>query len=324
MSTLIILYYDVMSIDRIDLNLLFYLDILLKESNVTRAANQVGISQPAMSNSLNRLRRLFNDPLLVRTSEGMVATERAQQLQPVIRQLLATVETAIQPQLAFDPASSQRVFRIMVSDYAESTLFPPMLRRLRAQAPGITLDIMTPSDVSFLDVEQGKVDIAINRFDSIPQSFHQMSLWHDHFSCLLSVDNPIRDDFSLGNYLKAQHVWVSKTGMGIGAGMHPDDIQRLGWVDEALARLEHKRRISIFTRHYQAAMLLAEEKDLVVTIPAKAARLQKYNPRLVLREPPFDIPPIDLQMAWSPLLHNNAAHQWMRRLIVTVAHGLEQ
>ena len=308
-----------MQTDRIDLNLLEYLDVLLRERNVTRAASHLGLSQPAMSNGLRRLRLLFKDPLLVRTSDGMTPTERALELQPVIRNVLATVDKAVQPQTAFDPSNAERVFRIMASDYAESTIFPQLLHRLREEAPGIALDIMTPSDVSFLDVEQGKVDMVINRFDSIPQSFHQMTIWNDGFACLFSADNPIRDNFSLETYLGAHHIWVSKTGMGVGVGINPDDVQRLGWVDAALSSIGKKRHITVFTRHYQAAMLLAEQKDLIVTIPKKAADLRLHNPRVVIKEPPFEIPPIELKMAWSPLLQNNPAHQWMRRLIVEVA-----
>ncbi len=304
---------------RIDLNLLEYLDILLRERNVTRAASHLGLSQPAMSNGLGRLRVLFDDPLLVRTSGGMTPTERALELQPVIREVLARIDRAVQPQSAFDAATAERFFRIMATDYAESTIFPPILQRLRETAPGITLDLMTPSDVSFLDVEQGKVDMVINRFDSIPQSFHQKTVWKDDFACLFSINNPIRHHFTLDSYLQAQHVWVSKTGMGVGVGMNPDDVQRLGWVDEALSRIGKKRQIAIFTRHYQAAMLMAEQNDLIATIPARAAKLQAHNPRVVVERPPFEIPPIELKMAWSPLLQNNPAHQWMRRLIVEVA-----
>ena len=308
-----------MQIEKIDLNLLRYLDVLLRERNVTRAASHLGLSQPAMSNGLRRLRQMFNDPLLVRTSEGMTPTERANELQPLIREALARVEMALQPKAAFDVASSERVFRIMASDYAESTILPSMLRRLREEAPGIALDIMTPSDVSFLDVEQGKVDMIINRFDSIPQSFHKKLIWNDSFTCLFSERNPIRDNFNLETYLQAQHVWVSKTGMGVGVGIDPDDVRRLGWVDDALDKLGRKRKITIFTRHYQAAMLLAEMKDLIVTIPTRAARLQQNNPRLIIKPPPFDIPNIDLEMAWSPLLQNNPGHQWMRKLIAEEA-----
>ena len=249
----------------------------------------------------------------------MVPTERALALQPEIREVLARVDRAVQPQSDFDATHEQRFFRIMASDYAESTIFPRVLHRLREEAPGITLDIMTPSDVSFADVEQGKVDMVINRFDSIPQSFHQISIWEDSFSCLFSADNPIANNFTLDSYLEAQHVWVSKTGMGVGVGMNPDDVRRLGWVDEALDKIGKQRSITVFTRHYQTAMLMAEENDMIVTIPARAARLQAHNPRVIMRQPPFEIPPIELKMAWSPLLQNNHAHQWMRRLIVDEA-----
>ena len=312
-----------MNLGRVDLNLLVYLDVLLRERNVTKAANHLGLSQPAMSNGLKRLRELFDDPLLVRTRDGMTPTERAEKLQPQIRAILSNIDNALQSQKEFDAASTQRVYRIMASDYAESTLVPHILSRLREEAPGITLDIMTPSDVSFDVVEQGKVDLVINRFDSLPQSFHQKRLWQDSFSCLLCANNPLNTEFTLERYLEAQHVWVSKTGMGVGVGVDPDDVRRLGWVDSALAKQDKTRQITVFTRHYQAAMLLAEQSDLIVTLPSKAAALQKDNPRVVIKSPPFAIPKFELKLAWSGLLQHNLAHQWMRRLIIEVAAQLD-
>ncbi len=311
-----------MNISRIDLNLLVYLDILLREKNVTKAAVQLGITQPAMSNSLRRLRQLFDDPLLIRTSQGMTPTERAVELQPLVRNIIASVEQAVQPSAEFDLASSDRVFRIMASDYAESTLIPGLLGEIRHIAPNICLDILTPSDVTFQDVEKGKIDMAINRFDYLPQSFHQVNVWRDNFTCLMSNDNPILEDFNLDSYLDAHHIWVSKTGMGIGVGMNPNDTQRLGWVDEALGDIERKRHIRVFTRHYQVAALLAEQPDLIATMPRQAALLHIKNERLTVKPPPFPIVPIELKMAWSPLLHHNPGHTWMRRLIVEVAQKI--
>ena len=313
-----------MNLSRIDLNLLVYLDILLREKNVTRAAAQLNLSQPAMSNGLRRLRILFDDPILVRTSEGMTPTARALELGPAVQAVLIEIEKAVQPKSTFEPSQAERVFRIMASDYAESTLLPAVLSKLRNIAPRISIDVMTPSDVSFLDVERGKIDMIINRFDSMPDSFHQIHLWSDSFACLLSPKNKLLKKFTLANYLKANHIWVSKTGMGVGVGMNPDDIRRLGWVDNALSNINHKRQIRVFTRHYQAAMTLAEENDLVVTLPKRAALLNIDNPRLVLREPPFEIPPLELKMAWSPLLQHNPANQWMRRLIADVARDLHE
>ena len=313
-----------MNISRIDLNLLVYLDALLRERNVTRAADQLGITQPAMSNSLRRLRDLFNDPLLIRTSEGMTPTERALELQPLIREILANVEKAVQPATEFKPSESDRVFRIMASDYAESTLLPGLLNQIRDAAPNIRLDILTPSDVTFQDVEKGKVDMAINRFDYLPQSFHQVNIWRDNFSCLMSKNNPLLENFNLDSYLGAQHIWVSKTGMGVGMGINPTDTQRLGWVDEALADIDRQRHIRIFTRHYQVAALLAEQPDLIATLPRQAALLHTRHGDLVVKAPPFPIVPIELKIAWSPLLHHNPAHTWMRRLIVEVAQDIIQ
>lgn len=311
-----------MNIKSIDLNLLVYLDVLLRTRNVTRAAEMLGISQPAMSNGLRRLRTLFSDPLLVRTSDGMSPTERAEQLQPLIREIVASVEKAVEPDKGFDASDSERVFRISVSDYSESTLLPRLLRRMRSEAPNITLDILTPSDVSYEDVERGDIDLVINRFDALPQSFHQRTLWTDSFSCLISHHNPIRHDFSLENYLEASHVWVSKTGMGIGVGVEPGASGHLGWVDDALFRLGKARRIRVFTRHYQVAMQLAELRDLIITLPTRAANLMKDDPSVIILPPPFDIPKIELQMAWSPLLQHNPAHRWLRRLFSEVAKNL--
>jgi DNA-binding transcriptional LysR family regulator len=303
-----------MNISRVDLNLLVYLDVLLREKNVTRAGDHLGITQPAMSNGLRRLRDLFHDPLLIRTSEGMTPTERALELQPLVREVLSKVEMVIQPG-AFDAADSDRVFRIMTSDYGEATLMPRLLEAIREHAPRVSLDILTPSDVTFLDVEKGKVDMAINRFDQLPKSFHQVTLWRDNFSCLMSAHNPALEAFNLDSYLAAAHIWVSKTGMGVGTGMSPRDIQKLGWVDEALADIGRQRHIRIFTRHYQVAALLAQQPDLIATLPTQAALLHTDDPRLAIRKPPFPIVPIELKMAWSPLLQHNPGHIWLRRLI---------
>ncbi|MBF1802251.1 LysR family transcriptional regulator [Alloalcanivorax profundimaris] len=304
-----------MNLASADLNLLKYLDVLLREKNVTRAAEQLGITQPAMSNSLKRLRLMFGDPLLIRTSEGMTATDRAQELQPLVRQLIAQAESLFTPEDGFQPSDSRRVFRIMTSDYAEATLVPHIVRRLREEAPNVVLDFLTPSDVSYPDMEQGRVDMALNRFNEIPGSFHQVTLWRDTFSCLLNRDNPIAENFDLDSYLSAQHIWVSKTGFGVGFGMNPEKLGGLGWIDHALQRLGRSRKISIFTRHYQMPALLAMNNDLVATLPSRVARMQLQNDNLVIKAPPFEIPEFELKMAWSPLLHHNTAHRWLRRLI---------
>lgn len=311
-----------MNLANIDLNLLKNLDVLLRELSVTKAAEQLGITQPAMSNSLKRLRNMLNDPLLVRTSDGMTPTEKALDLQPLVREIIVRTEALLRPDEVFMPKESQRVFRVMASDYAEATLVPHLVRRLRQEAPSVVLDFLTPSDVTYTDMEQGRVDLAINRFNEMPRSFFQVTLWHDTFSVLLNKSNPLVRDYSLESYLQGQHIWVSKTGFGVGFGMNPDKLGGLGWIDQALARLGKSRRISIFTRHYQMPALLAMNNDLVATLPSRVARMQAENPNLVIIPPPFVIPKLELKMAWSPLLHHNPAHRWFRRLIQEEAENI--
>lgn len=308
-----------MNISKVDLNLLVYLDVLLREKNVTRAAHQLSITQPAMSNGLKRLRELFNDPILVRTSDGMTPTQRALQLQPVIRDVLSKLEASIQPETEFEPLSSERTFRIMASDYAESTLLLEVIRELSDKAPNITLDIITPSDVTFHDVEQGKVDMAINRFEELPLSFHQKVVWYDSFSCVVNRSHALLENANLETYLQGQHIWVSKTGFGVGVGVDPTEVQKLGWVDAELLKVGKTRNIRVFTRHYHAALQMAKEQNLIATLPTRAAQVYRDDPNIAILAPPFDIPPIALKMAWSALLHHDAGHIWLRRLMIEVA-----
>jgi len=311
-----------MNIARIDLNLLVYFDVLMREQNVTRAAEQLGITQPAMSNALKRLRELFNDPLLIRSSVGMKPTERALELQPLICKILSETQQILGPKQLFKPLTSTRGFRIMASDYAEATLFPALIKNIRSEAPLVTLDILTPSDINYHDLEQGRVDMAINRFDDIPDSFHQKTVWTDTFSCLMSKKNPLVNEFNLKNYLKAHHIWVSKTGLGVSVGINPDKSAKLGWVDQALERIGKRRKISLFTRHYQMPGLLAQNNDLVATLPTRIARMQAQSAGLVLKPAPFFIPELELKMAWSPMMHHNPAHDWLRQLITYTAETL--
>ncbi|PVZ62966.1 LysR family transcriptional regulator [Pelagibaculum spongiae] len=309
-----------MNISQVDLNLLAYLDVLLRECNVTRAAENLGLSQPATSNALKRLRNLFNDPLLIRTSQGMQPTERAMQLQPIIRHILSDVEAVLQPREGFESNLSQRVFRIMASDYAEATLIPYLIPLLRKQAPGITLDFLTPSDVNVQDLEQGRIDMAINRFSELPDSFHKATVWQDSFTCVMRPDHPILHDYTLENYLEAQHIWVSKTGMGVGTGVDLRKPRELGWVDQALLeQIGARRNIALLTRHYQTAAILARSSDLLATLPSRIAQQYSQTGRLAMLPPPFDIPKFELTMAWSSMLHHNLGHRWLRRLIIDTA-----
>lgn len=135
---------------------------------------------------------------------------------------------------------------------------------------------------------------------------------------MIHKDHPILENYTLEAYLQAEHCWVSKTGFGVGIGMTPDAVQKLGWVDNALAKLGHTRRIQVFTRNYHVAMHLARE-GLIATLPMRAAKLYEDAGDLVLKTPPFPIPEIDLQMIWSPLLQHDEGHRWFRQLVAEVA-----
>jgi len=311
-----------MNIENFDLNLLVCFDRLMREKNVSRAAEQLNISQPAMSQSLKRMRQLLDDPLLVRTTHGMRPTERALQLEPLVRQSLVLAEQALSPTEQFDYANSDTVFRLLVSDYVEGALLTQFIHYLQAHAPKISLDVLTLSDGDFQDLEKGKIDLAINRFDYIPQSFHNRVLWSDNYVCMVNKAHPLVGDNTLDTYLQSRHIWVSKTGVGVATGMSQDNVKKLGWVDEGLKARGLERNIKVFTRHYQVIPLLLRDSDLVATIPVKAAESYSSNNDLVIIPTPFALESYDIQMVWSPIMHHRSAHQWLRNTLVNLAKGV--
>jgi DNA-binding transcriptional LysR family regulator len=249
----------------------------------------------------------------------MEPTERALELEPLVRQSLSFAEAALSPTDNFVPETSQRVFRVLVSDYVEGTLISSLVKYLQEHAPEITLDVLTLSDASFQDLEKGKVDLAINRFDEIPQSFYQRLVWKDNFSCLVNEGHALINNNTLDEYLDSGHIWVSKTGIGVATGMSQENSHMRGWVDDALVELGHQRKIRVFTRHYQIVPQLVDRTDLIVTLPTRAARSYHSYKQLVVLDPPFEIKQIEIKMVWSPLLHHNSAHQWIRRTLIELA-----
>jgi len=163
----------------------------------------------------------------------------------------------------------------------------------------------------------------MNRFDELPQSLHLSVLWSDDFSCVMRQDSPLRKGFDFDKYLKANHVWVNKTGMGVATGVDPDDIQKLGWVDVALHKLKERRNISVYTRHYISAIQLTLHQNLVATVATRSTHLVDHFENLAIVPAPFKIPNIELHMVWSPLLHHNIAHKWFRSLIRDVAKEIQ-
>jgi DNA-binding transcriptional LysR family regulator len=186
----------------------------------------------------------------------------------------------------------------------------------------ISLDVLTLSDGDFQDLEKGKIDLAINRFDYIPQSFHNRTLWRDSYVCMVNKAHPLVQNNTLEQYLASRHIWVSKTGVGVATGMSQDNVRKLGWVDGALKALGLERNIKVFTRHYQIIPLLLRDSDLVATIPIKAAESYAKNQDLTVIPVPFEMAPYDIKMVWSPIKHHRGDHQWLRNALVSLAKDM--
>ena len=161
-----------MNIRDVDLNLLVMLDALLREQSVTRAARAMDITQPAMSNALKRLRKLLGDPVLVRTASGMQPTARAAQLHRPVRNVLAEMEALIAPNRAFEPETAERLFTILITDYAASILMPHIVDVLEDEAPNIALNILSAGSDAIDQIERGEADFLVNEFGRLPANFH--------------------------------------------------------------------------------------------------------------------------------------------------------
>lgn len=297
----------------IDLNLMVFLDALVREKSVTRAAERVGITQPAMSNALKRLRRVLDDPLLVRTARGMEPTQRALALQRPLQSALEQIETALTPPPAFDPRATHRLFTVMITDYAASVLLPAVTAHLSAAAPNATLNLLGSDAESLKAVERGEVDFVIDRFDTLPESFRSRLLWSDRFVCVLRKDHPaLADGLSLEAYLELDHILITRTGIGLGQS------------DEVLAQRDLYRRITVFTRHYQLPARLVAESDLCATLPSRVAQTQARHLPIAIVAPPIDLPVIQIRMVWGPVTHYDRAHQWLRGVIGGAVEQLEE
>ncbi len=306
-----------MNLQSIDLNLLVVLEALVEECNVTRAAKRIGLSQPAMSNALARLRRTFDDPLLVRTTEGMVPTPAAQALILPVRQALAQLREALEEKSVFDPAATERTFHLLTSDYAEITLVAPLLQRLRASAGSIKLRIQRPRSVfeppsttSLAD----SYDVAIGFYPnvlSLDARLHSETLWEEENVCIASAKHPtINGKISLKQFAAAEHVaqFYKPQGPGI--------------VDTLLEQKGYVRHSTVQSPHFAAIPFLVSETDLIATVPARMAQLFYRQLRLQILPLPLALPPFRLTLLWHQRHHSDPAHQWFRQYIVETATKL--
>lgn len=291
-------------IRHLDFNLLKTLDALLDERSVTRAAERLSLTQPAVSGMLTRLRESFDDPLFVRAQRGMVPTLRAEQLAAPVKQLLGDIEHLLRPH-AFDPATAEMTISIASTDYALRAVLVPFLSVLRAQAPNIRVAVQ-PVDTQQLpgQLERGDIDLALVTPDSTAPGLHAAVLFEERYVCVMRADHPDAKatTLALECFCALDHVLVSPDG----GGFH-------GVTDEALARIGKSRRVTVSVTSFLVLPEILRTSDLIAVVPR---RLVAHADGLVSREPPLDIPGFSKTVAWHERTHHDPGHTWLRSLLV--------
>ncbi|WPN45975.1 MULTISPECIES: LysR family transcriptional regulator [unclassified Pseudomonas] len=288
----------------IDLNLLVILDALLSEQHVTRAAERLHLSQPAVSHALARLRDLLGDPLLVRAGATLVPTARALELVAPLSQALAQVQSLLAPN-AFDPATAKRTFRLAMSDYGAAIVLPGLIRTLRREAPGIDLQISHASREGMLEgVVNGEIDIAAAVFPELPNELRSTPLFEEHYACLVD-HNSLSDSgiLDLPTYLRRPHVLLEMRGSGT-----PE-------IERALTSLRERRRVAVSLPHWRVAPELISGTDLILTVASRALR-DIDESTLVVVPPPFQIPSFTFVLVWHTRRGGDQALNWLKQQIV--------
>ena len=295
----------------LDLNLLVAFDALMAERNVTRAAERMGLTQSAMSNTLARLRTLAGDPILVRASGGMKPTDRALEMIEPVGAALREIRRALATRDEFDPTRSRQRFRIVTADLLELVLLPHLVRALGREAPGLDLEVSTigssfPAD----ELRGGHLDLAVGTF-AVPDGFLSRRLLDESFVCIVRRNHPtVQRRLTFRRYTELGHVLVAPFG------------ERGGIVDQALAARDRVRRVAIQTRHFVIAPFLVAQSDFVATVPRRLAeRFAKFLPLRLFR-PPIRLAGFRHEMVWHGRTAESPAHRWLRDRVATIAAEL--
>lgn len=286
-----------------DLNLLRVFDAIYRHRNLTRAGDQLDLSQPAVSAALSRLRTRLGDPLFVRSGNGMRETPRAQQLAPAIMRILEQVEQDVLARQAFDPQQTSRRFTILAPDIAEAMFLPPLLKQLERDAPHVSLKTMTLSrDEAAAALEEGKADLAIGYLPDLEKPhYHRQHLFNASHVCLFRSDHPdIAETLTLEAYQGLRHVLVRPAGREHVFEAH---VERLSW----------RQNIVTEVAHFMTLLPLLQETDLVATVPLDLAVMLARHGPLRYIEAPIDLPDIVVHLFWHGRNQGDAAHQWFRR-----------
>jgi len=288
---------------QLDLNLLKALYVLLDECHVTRAANRLSLTQPALSGMLVRLRESFDDPLFVRAQRGIVPTQRALDLAQPVKRVLAEIDAMLQP-AAFDPASSSMTVRIAATDYALRAIAVPFLTALKRQAAGIRVALVPVVDGQVqAQLERAEIDLALVTPASTPPDLHARQLFEEQYVCVMRADHPAAGQaLSLAQFCALEHALVSY------AGGHFS-----GVTDTALALLGRQRHVALSVQSFLILPEILRASALMAVVPR---RLVAETDGLAISTPPLAIPGFTKVMAWHERTHRDAGHRWLRELLV--------
>lgn len=296
-------------IRNVDLNLLVVLDALMFERHATRAAQRIGLTQPAVSHALNRLRDLFGDPLFVRTPRGMTPTQLAIEIAPRVRSILEQVDQVLLGDGRFVPAESTRQFAVGLSDYAALVLLPKLIARLDREAPGVSLVVHNTSRTLGLEMlDDGKVELVAGNFPSPSTRMREELLYVEDFVCAGCSDNPgLADVMDITRYLSLRHLQVSLKG------------RTSGHVDAVLAEMGLKRNVAVTVGHFLMAPMLIVGSDLVATEPRRIFTQLAGQFSFRLFAPPFETRSFRVVQTWHIRHDADQGHQWLRQAIREVS-----
>jgi DNA-binding transcriptional LysR family regulator len=304
---------DMRDLSSIDLNLLVSLDALLAESNVTRAAARLHISQPALSAQLARLRQLFNDPLLLpaESGRGMIATARALALRGPLRSALADLGSVINSEARFDPFTQTRTFQVALGDNATTLVGLPLVGLLGSRAgPGVQIAMsMTEPGAIAAHLEEGEIDLLIDAQAVVPESAKMRVLLAQPFVMAQRKGHPRgTGELDLATYLGLRHVVASP----LRGPVH-------GYMDDVLEQRGYRRQVALSVPQFGMVPEILQQSDYVSTLPT--GLLAGFLDRVDTFALPFDAPPFTLALAWHPRNHNEPGLEWLRALAVEAAAG---
>lgn len=285
----------------VDLNLLVALEALLEQRNVTYAGQRVGLSQPAMSRALARLRGVFNDDLLVRTSSGLTLTARGEQLLAKLPSALGMIREILATR-SFKPEDTKSKITVAMPEHQALVLLPRLLPRLRARAPNLDIVIHSLLAGSLKRLENGEIDFAVGQVDDTPPGFFRRTLYTDRFVCLLRRDHP-----------SLQHEWTADRFSALRhAVIAPGSEDGFGQVYDALTKLKLPDRDPLIVPNMMAAPMMVAETDLVLTVPHRVAMQAASMLPLVAMELPVEFPTYEVSLIWHERCHRDTEHSWMR------------